>query len=196
MTPRFFTSGADFRRWLEKHHATTRELLIGFYNQRSGRKGITYQEALDEALCFGWIDGVRKSVDDGRYTQRFTPRRARSIWSLVNIKRVGELEALGLMTEAGREAFARRDPKRSGVYSFERERAQLGKDLEQRFRANARAWAFFQARPPGYQRLCTWWIVSAKKEETRLRRLATLIEVSAKGRPLPGLERRPPRKAR
>ena len=132
---------------------------------------------------------MRKSVDDGRYTERFTPRRARSIWSLVNIKRVGELEALGRMTDAGREAFARRDAKRSGIYSFERERAQLGEDLEQRFRANARAWAFFQARPPGYQRLCIWWIVSAKKEETRLRRLATLIEVSAKGRPLPGLER-------
>jgi uncharacterized protein YdeI (YjbR/CyaY-like superfamily) len=196
MTPRFFRSGADFRRWLMKNHATAKELLVGFYNQRSAKKGITYKEAVDEALCFGWIDGVRKSVDDGRYTGRFTPRRARSVWSLVNIKRVGELEALGRMTAAGREAFARRDEKRSGIYSFEREHAELGADLEKRFRAHARAWAFFRSRPPGYQRLCTWWVVSAKKDETRLRRLATLIEVSAKGLPIPGLDRRPTTKAR
>lgn len=196
MTPRFFRSAADLRQWLMKNHATTKELLLGFYNQRSSKKGITYKEAVDEALCFGWIDGVRKSVDDGRYTGRFTPRRARSVWSLVNIKRVGELEALGRMTAPGREAFARRDEKRSGIYSFERERAQLGADLEKRFRASARAWAFFQSRPPGYQRICVWWVVSAKKEETRLRRLATLIEVSAKGLPIPGLDRRPARKTR
>ena len=125
MTPRFFRSAADFHRWLAKNHATADELLVGFYNQRSGKKGITYKEAVDEALCFGWIDGVRKSVDDGRYTVRFTPRRARSIWSLVNAKRVGELEALGRMAAPGREAFARRDEKRTGIYSFERERAQL-----------------------------------------------------------------------
>jgi uncharacterized protein YdeI (YjbR/CyaY-like superfamily) len=193
MKPRFFRSAAELRAWLEKNHGRAKELVLGFYNQRSARKGISYKEAVDEALCFGWIDGVRRSLDEERYTGRFSPRRPRSIWSRVNIKRVAELEAAGRMTAPGREAFARLDPKRTGVYSFEaqRERAQLGPDLEARFRANAPAWSFFQSRPPGYQRLCTWWIASAKKEETRLRRLAVLIECSAKGEPIPGLERRP-----
>jgi uncharacterized protein YdeI (YjbR/CyaY-like superfamily) len=193
MKPRFFRTAADFRTWLEKNHARVDELTLGFYNQKSARKGISYKEAVDEALCFGWIDGVRRSLDEERYTGRFTPRRPRSIWSRVNIKRVAELEAAGRMAAPGREAFARLDPRRTGVYSFEaqRERAQLGPDLEARFRANARAWAFFQSRPPWYQRTSIWWIASAKKEETRLRRLAVLIECSAKGEPIPGLDRRP-----
>jgi uncharacterized protein YdeI (YjbR/CyaY-like superfamily) len=191
MKPRFFRSADEFRAWLARNHGRAKELVLGFYNQKSARKGIAYKEAVDEALCFGWIDGVRRSVDEERYTGRFSPRRPRSIWSRVNIKRVAELDALGRMRAPGREAFARLDPKRTGVYSFEnqRERAQLGPDLEARFRANARAWAFFQSRPPGYQRLCTWWIASAKKEETRLRRLAVLIESSAKETPIPGLDR-------
>ena len=153
---------------------------------------------MDEALCFGWIDGVRRSLDEERYSGRFSPRRPRSIWSRVNIKRVAELEALGRMTAPGREAFARLDPKRTGVYSFEsqRERAQLGPALEGRFRANARAWAFFQSRPPGYQRLCVWWIASAKKDETRLRRLAVLIAASAREQPIPGSTAVPRRSAK
>jgi uncharacterized protein YdeI (YjbR/CyaY-like superfamily) len=197
MKPRFFRTAEELRTWLEKNHARAEELILGFYNQRSARKGLSYKEALDEALCFGWIDGVRRSMDEERYCQRFTPRRARSNWSLVNIKRVAELEEAGRMTTPGREAFARRDPKKTGVYSFEqqRERAQLAPDLEARFRANARAWTFFQSRPPGYQRLCTWWIASAKKEETRLRRLAILMECSAKEKPIPGLDRTPRKRA-
>ena len=192
--PRFFRSAAAFRAWLARNHARADELLLGFYNQRSARKGISYKEAVDEALCFGWIDGVRRTVDEKRYSGRFTPRRARSNWSFVNVKRVAELEALGRMAAPGREAFARRDAKRTGVYSFERERAQLGPDLEARFRANARAWAFFESRPPWYQRTSIWWMVSARKEETRLRRLAVLMECSAKEQPIPGLDRSPSKK--
>jgi uncharacterized protein YdeI (YjbR/CyaY-like superfamily) len=191
-TPRYFRSASELREWLEKNHGAVSELWIGFFNQRSDQKGITYREALDEALCFGWIDGVRKSVDEGRYVQRFTPRRARSKWSLVNIKRVGELKALGRMCAPGLSVFEGRDPTRSGVDSVARANAKLTGALERQFRANARAWAFFQSRPPGYRRLAAWFVMSAKKDETRLKRLATLIAVSAKGRPLPGLDR-PPR---
>jgi uncharacterized protein YdeI (YjbR/CyaY-like superfamily) len=197
MKPRFFRSATEFRAWLARNHARLDELILGFYNQRSARKGISYQEAVDEALCFGWIDGVRRTVDEERYSGRFSPRRPRSNWSLVNMKRVAELEKAGRMTTPGREAFARRDPKRTGIYSFEgqRARAQLGPDLEARFRANARAWAFFQSRPPWYQRTSIWWIASAKKEETRLRRLAVLIECSAQEQPIPGLDRTPRKRA-
>jgi uncharacterized protein YdeI (YjbR/CyaY-like superfamily) len=189
--PRFFRSADELRAWLEKAHDSASELWIGFFNQRSGQTGITYKEALDEALCFGWIDGVRKSVDEGRYMQRFTPRQARSIWSLVNIKRVGELKALGRMCAPGLAAFARRDEKRSRVYSFERANVRLSGALERPFRANAPAWAFFQSQPPGYRRIATWFVMSAKKDETRLKRLATLIALSEKGRRLPMLERAP-----
>ena len=191
MTARFFRGPEEFRRWLEKN-AGAAELWVGFYNQRSGRAGITYKQALDEALCFGWIDGVRKSVDEARYKIRFTPRRPRSIWSLVNIRRMKELITLDRVTGAGREAFERRDPRRSGVYSFERAQASLGPAFERKFRANGRAWAYFQSQPPWYRRTSTHWVVSAKKEETRLRRLETLIARSAEGRPIRELERRPP----
>jgi uncharacterized protein YdeI (YjbR/CyaY-like superfamily) len=196
-TPRFFRSASDLRAWLERNHDSVSELWIGFFNQRSGKTGITYREALDEALCFGRIDGVRKSVDEGRYAQRFTPRKARSMWSLVNMKRVGELKGLGRMCAPGLAAFDRRDEKRSGVDSLERANAKLSGALERRFRANARAWAFFQSRPPGYRHLGTWFVMSAKKDETRLKRLAILIELCAKGRLLPGLDRGPrPAKAK
>ena len=194
-TPRFFRSASELRAWLEKNHDSVSELWVGFFNQRSGRTGITYKEALDEALCFGWIDGVRKSVDEGRYAQRFSPRKARSMWSLVNMKRVGELKALGRMCAPGLAAFDRRDEKRSGVDSIARANAKLSGALERQFRANARAWAFFQSRPPGYRHLSTWFVMSAKKDETRLKRLATLIDLCAKGRLLPGLDR-PPRAAK
>jgi uncharacterized protein YdeI (YjbR/CyaY-like superfamily) len=189
--PRFFRSPDELRRWLEKNGTTQGELWVGFHNRRSGRAGLAYKQALDEALCFGWIDGVRHNVDDGRYTIRFTPRRARSIWSLVNIERMKELIALDRVTPAGREAFARRDPRRSGVYSFERAAASLGPAFERRFRANADAWAYFQSQPPWYRRTSTYWVTSAKKEETRLRRLETLIARSAEGLPIKELDRRP-----
>ena len=189
--PRFFRSASDFRLWLEKNHDSVSELWAGFFNQRSGKTGITYREALDEALCFGWIDGVRKSVDEGRYTQRFTPRKARSVWSLVNIKRVGELKELGRMGAPGLAAFDRRNEKRAGVQSFERANARLSGALERRFRASARAWAFFQSQPPGYRRITTFMVMSAKKDETRLKRLAKLIALCERGRRFPILDRRP-----
>lgn len=189
-SPRFFRSAEDFRCWLEKNHATAREAWVGFYNQRSAKAGISYKEALDEALCVGWIDGVRKSVDPGRYTVRFTPRKPRSIWSVVNIARVRELRARGRMKAGGLEAFTRRDKARSRAQSLAREQAALGPAFERIFREAARAWAFFQSQPPWYRRTTTWWVVSAKKEETRRRRLQGLIDFSARGLPIPGLERR------
>ena len=188
--PRYFRTVAELRSWLEKNHDSASEVWVGFYNQRSGKTGITYREALDEALCFGWIDGVRKSVDEGRYRQRFSPRRARSMWSVVNIKRVGELEAAGRMCAPGRAAFEKRDEKTAGADSIARANAAFTGLLERRFRASAKAWAFFQARPPGYRHLATWYVMSAKKDDTRRRRLDTLIALCADGRLLPGLDRK------
>lgn len=177
----FFKTSTEFRTWLKKNHAKAPELLVGFYKKHSGKAGITYPEALDEALCFGWIDGVRKSIDEISYTIRFTPRKSRSNWSGVNIKRVGELTQLGRMQPAGLKIFAERDQKKSGVYSYETRPRQLEGHYAEKFQANKNAWDFFQAQAPSYQRTATWWIMSAKKEETRLRRLATLMEGSAQG---------------
>jgi len=174
----YFKSAADFRKWLEANHATVSELWIGFYKKASGKVGITYAEALDEALCFGWIDGVRKRVDEASYTNRFSPRRTKSIWSLINTRRVEQLRALGRMAEAGLKAFAARDPKRTGIYSFEN--ARLDETAERKFKTSKRAWAFFQAQPPGYRRLVMHWVASAKRQETRDSRLKRLIAVSAK----------------
>ena len=182
MTARYFKTPAEFRRWLAAHHATDRELLVGFYKKASGKPGISYQEALDEALCFGWIDGVKKRVDEHRYTHRFTPRKAISIWSLVNARRVAELIALGRMAPPGMEAFKRRDPKKTGVYSFENRPKTFDAGLERLFRTNAGAWTFFSAQPPGYQRLAIFWVMSAKQEETRMRRLTALVKTSAEGK--------------
>lgn len=177
-----FGSSHQFRRWLQAHHQSVAELWVGFYNKQSGKGGLTYQEALDQALCFGWIDGIRKKVDEERYTNRFTPRKARSNWSLVNIERVRTLSADGLITEAGLAAFERRDAERARRYSYERQRPKLSPDSERAFRSNRRAWTFFTAQPPGYRRLAIYWVVSARRDETRRRRLATLIDRSAGGR--------------
>jgi uncharacterized protein YdeI (YjbR/CyaY-like superfamily) len=182
--PRFFRSGAEFRTWLEKNHDRQTELLVGFYKKSADKGWITYEEALDEALAFGWIDGVRRSVDDQRSTIRFTPRRPKSNWSLKNIRRVGELKRLGRMAPAGLAAFERRDRSEAGTYSFEQAKPKLGPDLERRFRRNRKAWRFWETQPPGYRKTATWWVVSAKREETRLRRLDALIEDSSKGRRL------------
>ena len=182
LTPQYFTSAARFRLWLEKNHATTAELWVGFYKKSSGRASITYQEALDEALCFGWIDGLRKTVDDDRYTIRFTPRKPSSNWSNVNIKRVDELIALGRVMPAGLAAFEARKPEKSGVYSYENRPRRLDAAYEKKFRANKKAWEFFQSQAPYYQRTACAWVMTAKKEETRLRRLVVLIEDSAQGR--------------
>ena len=183
MKPTFFPTPADFRKWFEKHHDTTAELLVGFYKKGSGKPSISWPESVDEALCFGWIDGVRRSIDAESYSIRFTPRRARSIWSNVNTKRVAELTKQGRMHASGLEAFKARDPKRSGIYAFEQRQKdqELDPALEAKIRKNKKAWAFFQAQPPGYRRLMSVYVMSAKKEETRLRRLARLIDDSAAG---------------
>jgi uncharacterized protein YdeI (YjbR/CyaY-like superfamily) len=183
MKPTFFRTPAEFRRWLERHHDTAPELWVGFHKKGSGKPSITYPEALDEALCFGWIDGVRKSIDDTSYVNRFTPRRPRSNWSAVNVKRVEELTKQGRMRPSGLEAFAARDPERTAVYSYEQRKFEkLSAAYETKLKMNKAAWAFFRAQAPWYQRAVSRWVMSAKREETRLSRLATLIDDSARQR--------------
>ncbi len=183
MKPLFFASPSELRNWFEKHHETTQELWVGFYKTSSGKPSVTWPEAVDQALCFGWIDGVRKGIDDLSYTIRFTPRRPHSNWSSVNVKRVGELIKLGLMQPAGLKTFQERDQNKSGVYSYEqRKNSKLDPAYENQLRANKKAWEFFQSRPPSYQQPAIWWVMSARQEETRLKRLALLIECSEQGR--------------
>jgi uncharacterized protein YdeI (YjbR/CyaY-like superfamily) len=190
MKPTFFSSPSDWHAWLEKHHETDDEILVGFYKKDSGRPSITWPQAVDGALCFGWIDGVRRSLNETSYVIRFTPRRSRSVWSAVNIKRVAELTRLGLMRPAGVQAFEKRTGDRSGIYAYEqRKGAKLSGAYKRSFRANEKAWKFFQAQPPWYQRTASWWIVSAKKEETRLKRLAQLVEDSEQKRTIRELRR-------
>ncbi len=181
MKPTFFKTPADFRSWLEKHHARADELLVGFYKKESGKPSITWPESVDEALCFGWIDGIRRRIDDIRYSIRFTPRRRGSIWSKVNTRRVAELIKDKRMRPAGVKAFEARDPKKTGIYSFERETATLPAEFEKAFRANTKAWKFWEAQPPGYRRLAAYFVTSAKQDETRRRRLDVLIRDSARG---------------
>ena len=195
MDPLFFTTPAEFRAWLEAHHATETEVLVGFHKRGTGRPSITWDESVDEALCFGWIDGVRRSLGEESYSIRFTPRKPTSVWSSVNVARVAALEKQGRMTPAGRRAFAARAPERTGVYSFERETpATLTAPEESRLRANAAAAAWFEAQPPWYRRAATHWVVSAKRPETRERRLTQLIADSEHGKTVPPLTRRRPRK--
>jgi uncharacterized protein YdeI (YjbR/CyaY-like superfamily) len=181
MTPIFFKTPAEFRRWLTKHHASETELLAGFYRKDSGLGGITYGEALDEALCFGWIDGIKKKLDEVSYTHRFTPRKPRSTWSNINVRHVQRLTAAGRMMPAGLRAYEARETERTGVYSFEKTAHVFDTLLEKEFRANKRAWTFWEAQPPGYRRVSTHWVMSAKQAETRERRLAQLIADSASG---------------
>jgi uncharacterized protein YdeI (YjbR/CyaY-like superfamily) len=190
MEPTFFATPAEFRAWLERHHADRDELLVGFYKKGSGRPSITWPQSVDEALCFGWIDGVRRSLGEDAYTIRFTPRRARSIWSAVNVRRARELIAEGRMTPAGLAAFEARGDDRTAVYSYEQRRAAaLEAGQEARFRAVPEAWEWFQARPPSYRRAAIHWVTSAKRPETRERRLQALIDDSAAGRPVKPLTR-------
>jgi uncharacterized protein YdeI (YjbR/CyaY-like superfamily) len=191
MDVRYFETSADFRAWLEANHETATELWVGFHKKATGRPSITWPEAVDQALCFGWIDGIRKSVDEHSYTNRFTPRKPTSAWSKVNVDKVAKLAEAGLMMPAGRRAFEARDEARSGIYSFEQRPQELPPEYAARFQQNASAWAFYQAQPPGYQRLTTHWVTSAKREETRLKRLATLIEDSEHGRRIAQLARPP-----
>lgn len=192
--PRHFPTREAFRAWLEKNHDRTPELWVGFWNKASGRKGMTYAEGVDEALCWGWIDGIKKKVDDARYTNRFTPRKAVSKWSAVNVRRYAELEAAGEIAPPGAAAFARFDPDKHPAYSFEARPEAFPPELEAAFRKDAAAWEHFMAQPPGYRRSAIHWVTSAKREETRLRRLARLAAVSAGGERLPqisGSPRRP-----
>lgn len=180
--PTFFKTPADFSKWLTKNHKTIVELWVGFYKKDSGKPSITWPQSVDEALCHGWIDGVRKSVDETSYKIRFTPRRPRSIWSAVNIKRVAELTKEGRMTPAGEKAFAARLESRSGIYAYEQRSPELPEEYAKELRKNKAAAKFFESQPPSYRKLAMWWIVSAKQEETRLKRLAKLIEASANQR--------------
>jgi uncharacterized protein YdeI (YjbR/CyaY-like superfamily) len=189
--PTFFATPDEFRAWLEANHDTARELLVGFRKVGTGQPSITWPQSVDEALCFGWIDGVRRRIDDASYSIRFTPRKKRSIWSAVNIARVEELTQLGRMRPVGLAAFEARADERSAIYSHEqRENAALSEADEREFRANEAAWAFFQKQPPSYRKAAAWWVVSAKKEGTRRRRLLTLIADSAEGRTIKELTRR------
>jgi uncharacterized protein YdeI (YjbR/CyaY-like superfamily) len=181
MKMKIFSGPAEFREWLEENHDKAPELLVGIYNRRARKSSLTYREALDEALCFGWIDGVRRSVDEATYTVRFTPRKPRSYWSTVNIRRFEELRELGRLMPAGIAAFEKRS-KESGKYSFENRPDKFDVRLEKQFRGNRKAWEFFSAQAPWYQRTAIFWVSSAKKEETRLKRLQTLMKDSEAGR--------------
>ena len=182
--PRFFRKPSDFRNWLQKNHASTRELWVGFYRKNSRRPSITWPESVDEALCFGWIDGIRKRVDETSYKIRFTPRRRSSTWSAINIKRAQELTQQKRMRVAGLKVFAGRIENKSGIYSYEQRPTQLPERYAKLIRKNKVAWNFFRAQPPSYRKMISWYIVSAKREETRSQRLAKLIAASAKERRL------------
>ena len=184
MNPTFFATPAAFRKWLEKHHEREPELLVGFWKKDSGKPSITWPESVDEALCFGWIDGVRRRIDDESYSIRFTPRRKGSTWSAINIKRVAELKQFGRMHPAGLAAYEQRSDKKSGIYAYENAPRTLPDEMEKAFRANKKAWAYFNEQPPWYRRVSIYWVTNAKKEETRARRLETLIGDSAAGRRL------------
>lgn len=186
---RTFASAGAFRKWLEANHEKEAEILIRCRKTQAQGKGITYREALDEALCFGWIDGVRRAVDKESFSTRFTPRRSKSKWSVVNIKRVRELKAAGRMRSAGRAAFAARETKSSRRYSFEEKPTKLDPKSKKVFQANPPAWEFFRAQAPWYQRTSIFWVMDAKREETRTRRLDHLIYSSARKEPIKPLER-------
>jgi uncharacterized protein YdeI (YjbR/CyaY-like superfamily) len=182
MAPVYFASREEFREWLAKNHASERELLVGFHKVSSGKPGATYSEVLDEALCFGWIDGVRRSINSTSYMIRFTPRKLKSIWSLVNVRRVAALQAAGKMSEAGLKTFALREAHRTGIYAFEQKNPGLAEKYKKVFRKDPVAWKFFMSQAPWYQRTAGHWVSRAKQEETRLRRLAKLMKDSGNGK--------------
>lgn len=191
--PVFFATPEAWRAWLEEHHLDVRELWVGFYKRDSEKPSITWPEAVDGALCFGWIDGVRKSIDAVSYKIRFTPRKSRSVWSAVNIKRATELKKLGLMHPAGLREFEKREGARSQIYSYEQRRrtAILPRAYATKLRQQSGPWKFFQAQPPWYRRTSSWWVISAKKEETRLTRLSTLIECCRRKQYIQAVPRKP-----
>jgi uncharacterized protein YdeI (YjbR/CyaY-like superfamily) len=178
MKPVFFKKQADFRKWFEKNADTANQLLVGFYKVATGKPSITWSQSVDEALCFGWIDSIRNSIDDESYSIRFTPRKPNSIWSAVNIKKVEELKKLGLIKPKGLELFDCKDENKLKTYSFERAVVEFSPEFEKNFKANKKAWKFFQQMPPSYKKPATNWVMSAKQESTKLSRLATLIKDS------------------
>jgi uncharacterized protein YdeI (YjbR/CyaY-like superfamily) len=182
MSPKFFATPSAFRRWLAANHSKSKELWVGFYKKNSGRPSITWPESVNEALCFGWIDGIRKSIDDDSYVIRFTPRKPNSVWSAVNIRNVERLINEKRMQPAGLKAYAARKEYRSGIYSYEQRSLELVEPYSGIFKRYKAAWKFFQAQPPSYRKMMNWWIISAKREETRRLRLNRLIEASGEGK--------------
>ena len=180
MTPKFFAKSSDFRKWLAKNHETRTEFLVGFYKVGSGKPSMSWPQSVDEALCFGWIDGVRKRIDDESYSIRFTPRKPTSIWSAVNIKKAENLTKQGLMQPAGLEAFEKRSENKSRIYAYENVPAKLSPEFEKRFKANTEAWTFFTEQAPSYQKTIIHWITRAKQDTTRLSRLEKTIVESRK----------------
>lgn len=193
--PKFFADPAALRAWLVENHKHEQELIVGYYKRDSGRASITWPESVDEALCVGWIDGVRRSIDDVSYQIRFTPRKPTSIWSAINIARVAVLAKEERMLPAGFAAFAARRENKSGIYAYEQRSATLPPKYVKLFKRNAKAWKFFQAQTPGYKKQMMWRIVSAKTEATREKRLAEILKYSASGVRHPGLERYKKKKA-
>lgn len=181
MAPSFFATTIDFRKWLQKNHTIKKELVVGFYKVRSGKKSITWSESVDQALCFGWIDGIRKSIDEESYCIRFTPRKPGSIWSSVNINKIELLKTQGLMHPKGIESFEKRKDDKSGIYAYEKATVALSKDFEKKLKTNKKAWAFIKSMPPTYQKIVTNWVMSAKQEATRIKRLNDLINDSEAG---------------
>ena len=183
MSATFFPTPRHFRAWLEVNHARAGELLVGFYKKDTGKPSITWPESVDEALCFGWIDGIRRRIDDDSYSIRFTPRKATSNWSAINIRRVAVLTKGRRMHAVGLAAFAKRQARKSGIYSYEqRHRAEFSPDLARLFRSNKPAWTFFLAQPPGYRQQMIYRVMSARRDETKLKRLNGLIAFSAAGK--------------
>lgn len=178
MKPAFFKKPAAWRAWLQKHHAAKSELLVGFYKIGSGRPSLTWPESVDEALCYGWIDGVRRSLDELSYCIRFTPRKKTSLWSAVNLAKVEALIASGKMQPSGLAIHAARSEKNSGRYAFEQAEVTFDTVSEKHFRSNKEAWGYFQAQAPSYRKTCTWWVINVKQERTRVSRLERLIEAS------------------
>lgn len=190
MQPSFFATSAELRQWFVENHERANELWVGYYKKSTGKPSITWEESVEQALCFGWIDGIRKGIDDESYRIRFTPRKPTSVWSAKNIAAVERLSQLGLMQPAGLKVFHQRKADKSGIYSFEQGDLTLDEHEERQLRANEKAWMFFQAQGSSYRRACIWWVISAKKPETRAKRLAALIEDSANGRTIRQFTRR------
>lgn len=190
MKVRYFRSPGEFRRWLAQHHADRDELIVGYHKKHTGKPSMTWSESVDEALCYGWIDGIRRKVDEDRYCIRFTPRRPKSIWSAVNLKKMKELIRDGRVQPAGRAIYEARDPSKEERYSFEQEAVALAPEYERKFKRSRRAWRFFsETLNLGYRKQSIHWVMSAKKTETRERRLGILIESSAEGRKVPQLRK-------